>query len=100
MSKSKILVRLLFIISLVIFTGCGGDKQEYKRVKLLDSIESYKEFLKNYPNSKYVKEIESRIDVLQQLFEIRKVLKGNNSNEKFNYIIRWTGLSRPFTINI
>lgn len=55
-------------------------KREYKKIEISNRIEQYKEFLKNCSNDKIYKEIEMRLEVLEEL-QRKNVIKISDTTE-------------------
>lgn len=74
-SKSAIKIAMVILITILLplFFGCA-DKQEellWKQAQSSDSIEMYKKFLSQYPESKYVNSANKRMDAL--LYPLKEI---------------------------
>ena len=61
--KRKILFTEIIILSLIIIS-CGKVKKEYEKAKQTNTIQSYEEFIQQYPNNNYTKKARVKLDSL------------------------------------
>lgn len=76
--------RLIFILTVLLFsTACFAQKNKWKKAQKINTIESYQEFVRNYPSSQFIG------DAKQSLIELEfeKALK-KNTVEGYNYFLR------------
>jgi len=74
-------LNMLLLLNFFLFQSCNNDKADYDIAKQSNTANSYEEFIKKHPESKFVKNAIIRIDTLQY---IASLSEGTiNSYEKF-----------------
>jgi len=84
METQNNLLTKMFVISVLIFimVGCASMLSRYNKVKEIDTIEAYEEFIQKYPDSEFAKEAKKSIEELKY-----EKTKSENTIEAFQRFI-------------
>ncbi len=83
MKKYIIVILVLLITAVVVFKVIGRENSAWKIVKRKPSIEAYEQYIKKYPQGKYIKE------ALKELEELEwKDIKNRGSIPSYEYYVR------------
>lgn len=76
---------LIIGIALFLFVGCSKDKQDWKNAKKINSIESYQNFIQEYPESKFTGSAKSKIDSIAY----ENVIQENTEEAYLSYYVEY-----------
>jgi cell division septation protein DedD len=86
--KRTTLVALL-ILSLAIASGCSRRQQEWETARRTDTVESYKQFLRLFPDGEFASQADARVRELQEAGDWEKAARTDTAEAYQEFLNRY-----------
>jgi cell division septation protein DedD len=86
---NRIVLIALLILSLGVSSGCSRRQQEWEAARSTDTVESYQQFLKSFPDGEFASQAQARVRELEEAADWQNATRADTAEAYQEFLNRW-----------